>query len=217
MRHYMEIIIQKFLKIFGRLLIFLSVSVPFYIYSEESPPYELGFFLGASNPLPGSDTGRVLNSSLGMGVFGRIPWPRTFYTELGASYTTYLSPTERRLTTVPIYGALAYKLPLDLPISIFFKGGGGYAYTVARPANLATWNPLTYMGTEFSFVAGKKVRIGIRLDYNRIIETMRPERPIEYQIYTSPYTQDYRLQDPFFYKVKDGEFFYFNLMVTFLL
>ena len=121
------------------------------------------------------------------------------------------------MTTVPVYGALAYKLPLDLPISIFLKGGGGYAYTVARPANLAVWNPLTYMGAEFSFVAGKKVRIGIRLDYNRIMETLRAERPIEYRIFTAPYTQDIRLEDPYQYKIKDGEFFYFNLMVTFLI
>jgi hypothetical protein len=185
--------------------------------SAESNPVELGFYLGASNPLPGTDTSRVIDSSLGLGVFGRIQWPWILYTEFGSNYTTYLSTTERRLTTIPVYGALAYKLPFDLPISIFLKAGGGYAYTVARPANTAKWDPLTTLGTEFSFVAGKKVRIGIRLDYQRIYETIGTEQPVNYQIYSSPYTQDYRLSDPYFYKLKDADFFHFNLMLTFLL
>ncbi len=187
------------------------------LFSAESNPVELGFYLGASNPLPGSDTSRVIDSSLGMGVFGRVQWPWVLYTEFGSNYTTYLSTTERRLTTIPVYGALAYKLPFDLPISIFLKAGGGYAYTVARPANTAKWNPLSTLGTEFSFVAGKKVRIGIRLDYQRIYETIGTEPPIEYRIFTSTYTQDYRLTDPYFYKLKDADFFHFNLMLTFLL
>lgn len=206
--------------IFFRLSLLLTIILStFYsdIFCEESNPVELGFYLGASNPLPGSDTSRVLDSSLGMGVFGRVPWPKTFYTEFGSSFTSYLSATERRLTTIPVYGALAYKLPLDIPISIFLKAGGGYAYTVARPANLAKWNPMTMLGTEFSFVAGKKVRIGIRLDFNRIYESIATEKPIEYQYFTSPYSQDYRLQDPYFYKLKDADFFHFNLMITFLL
>jgi hypothetical protein len=76
---------------------------------------------------------------------------------------------------------------------------------------------MTTLGTEFSFVAGKKVRIGIRLDYQRIYETIGTELPVEYQIYTSTYSQDYRLADPYFYKLKDADFFHFNLMLTFLL
>ena len=198
------------------LLVLLLVSTT-PLFAAESNPLELGFYLGASSPLPGSDTSRVLDSSLGLGLFGRVQWPWILYTELGTNYTTYLSTTERRLTTIPVYGSLAYKLPLDLPISIFLKAGGGYAYTVARPANTAKWDPMTTLGTEFSFVAGKKVRIGIRLDYQRIYETIGTEPPVEYQIYTSTYSQDYRLADPYFYKLKDADFFHFNLMLTFLL
>jgi len=203
-----------------KILLILSILfclLPSSVFSEELSPLELGFFLGASNPVPGSDAARVLDSSLGMGVFGRMQWPWILYTELGANYTTYLSTTERRLTTVPVYGALAYKLPLDLPISIFLKAGGGYSYTVARPANTAKWDPMSVLGTEFSFVAGKKVRIGIRLDYQRIYETIGTEKPIDYQIYTSPYVQDFRLADPYYYKLKNADFFHFNLMLTFLL
>jgi hypothetical protein len=203
--------------ILNLLLFFCLYSYATSVHSEELSPLELGFFLGASNPVPGTDASRVLDSSLGMGMFGRIQWPWILYTELGANYTTYLSTTERRLTTVPVYASLGYKLPLDLPISVFLKAGAGYAYTVARPANTATWNPMSVLGTEFSFVAGKKVRIGIRLDYQRIYETIGTERPIQNQIYTSPYEQDTRLTDPYYYKLKDADFFHFNLMLTLLL
>ncbi len=203
-------------KLLFRLLILLCL-LPSSTYSEELSPLELGFFLGASNPVPGSDASRVLDSSLGMGMFGRMQWPWILYTELGANYTTYLSTTERRLTTVPVYGTLGYKVPLDLPISIFLKAGGGYSYTVARPANTVKWIPMSVLGTEFSFVAGKKVRIGIRLDYQKIYETIGTEKPIDYQIYTSPYEQDIRLADPYYYKLKNADFFHFNLMLTFLL
>ena len=203
-------------KLLFRLVILLCLF-PSSIYSEELSPLELGLFLGASNPVPGSDAARALDSSLGIGMFGRMQWPWILYTELGANYTTYLSTTERRLTTVPVYGTLGYKLPLDLPISIFLKAGGGYSYTVARPANTAKWIPMSVLGTEFSFVAGKKVRIGIRLDYQKIYETIGTEKPIDYQIYTSPYEQDIRLADPYYYKLKNADFFHFNLMLTFLL
>ena len=136
-------------KLLFRLLIFLCL-LPSSTYSEELSPLELGFFLGASNPVPGSDAARALDSSLGIGMFGRMQWPWILYTELGANYTTYLSTTERRLTTVPVYGTLGYKLPLDLPISIFLKAGGGYSYTVARPANTVKWIPMSVLGTELA-------------------------------------------------------------------
>jgi hypothetical protein len=199
-------------------LIFLLVSTSNLKADSESNPVELGFFLGAANPFPGSDTARVLNSSLGIGVFGRVQWPYTLYSEVGTGFTTYLSQTERRLTAVPVYGALGYKLPLDLPVSIFLKGGGGAAYVVARPANTAKWDPLAVIGTEFSFVAGKKVRIGLRLDYHRIFETFGTEQTNEQtRFYFSPYDRDYRLPNPQNFQLKDAEFFHFSLMVSFLL
>ncbi|MCB1143010.1 MAG: hypothetical protein KDK54_12260 [Leptospiraceae bacterium] len=202
------------------LLIFFLSFIPLVQVHADSDekPIELGFYLGATNPFPGSDTARVLNSSLGIGMFGRVQWPFTLYTEVGGGFSSYLSGTERRLTTVPVYGALGYKLPYELPVSIFLKAGGGAAYVVARPANTARWDPLAVLGTEFSFVAGKKVRIGLRMDYHRIFETIGTDIPTEAKrFYLSPYDRDYRLPNPNNYKLRDGEFFYFSLMLTFLL
>ncbi len=185
---------------------------------EESIPFELGFWLGSANPFPGSETNKVLDSGLGLGLFGRWQWPKIFYTELGIGYSNYLSKTEKGLTAIPVYGSLAYKLPFDWPVSLFVKGGMGVAYVIARPANLAKWDPMALLGFEVSFVAGKKVRIGLRTDYHRIFETILTSPPPETQrYYLSPVDRDFRLYNPNYYKLKDAEFFYFSLMLSFLI
>lgn len=75
---------------------------------------------------------------------------------MGAFYANYLSATERALTTIPVYLALGYKIPLDLPISFILRAGGGEAFVVARPSNTSRWDPMMIVGLETSFVAGKK-------------------------------------------------------------
>lgn len=117
---------------------------------------EVGVWLGASNPWPGTETQAYLDTTLGGGFFFRIPWPWIFYLEMGAFYANYLSATERGLTTIPAYLALGYKLPIDLPISFILRAGGGEAFVVARPSNTSRWDPMIIMGLEASFVAGKK-------------------------------------------------------------
>lgn len=211
---------KKFSTISLYLCILLLAILPVNINAEqqEVAKPELGFWVGAANPLPGSPTGRILDTTLGFGFFGRFQWPYIFYTEIGGGMANYLSATERGLFTVPLYAALAYKLPFELPISIFLKAGGGSAYVIARPSNLAKWDPLAMGGVEFSFVAGRKVRIGLRLDYMRIIESQYTEaNPATKLPYQSPYDRDPRLSNPNFYKLEDAEFFNFSLMVSFLL
>ncbi|AXR69351.1 hypothetical protein [Leptospira mayottensis] len=174
---------------------------------------EVGVWLGASNPWPGTETQAYLDTTLGGGFFFRIPWPWIFYLEMGAFYANYLSATERGLTTIPAYLALGYKLPIDLPISFILRAGGGEAFVVARPSNTSRWDPMIIMGLEASFVAGKKIRIGIRIDYNKIYES-RLDAPAETKyFYTSPYN-DPRLSNPNYYRVVDTEFFQFGLMVS---
>ncbi|MCP5498289.1 MAG: hypothetical protein H7A25_00165 [Leptospiraceae bacterium] len=185
----------------------------------ENPKTEIGFWLGASNPFPGTDTGRALNTTLGAGLFGRFQWGSypNFYTEVGGSLSNYLSRTERALTTIPLFGAIDYKVPAELPVSLFLKAGGGAAYVLARPANTARWDPMGFLGTEISFVAGKKIRIGLRIDYHHIFEKINLSPPSATQYpYTSPY-EDLRLTNPNHYRLKDGQFFHFGLMVSFIL
>ncbi|WP_061235064.1 hypothetical protein [Leptospira weilii] len=174
---------------------------------------EVGVWLGASNPWPGTETQAYLDTTLGGGFFFRIPWPWIFYLEMGAFYANYLSATERGLTTIPVYLALGYKLPIDLPISFILRAGGGEAFVVARPSNTSRWDPMIMMGLEASFVAGKKIRIGIRIDYNRIYES-RLDAPAETKYYYSSPYNDPRLSNPNYYRVVDTEFFQFGLMVS---
>jgi hypothetical protein len=183
---------------------------------EDRRKAEIGFWLGASNPFPGTPSQQILDTTLGFGLFTRIPWPYFFYTELGGSYSVYLSQTERALTTIPVYGALAYQLPFELPVKFFIKAGGGAAYIVARPANTARWNPMLYGGFEASFIAGRKVRIGIRLDYNRIIET-NLDVPAIYKFPLESTADDPRLFQPNQYRLRDADFFHFGLMVSLLI
>lgn len=202
------------------LLFIFCATIPLFAQDKKeedrSKKMEVGIWLGASNPMPGTPSQEILDTTLGFGLFGRIPWPYFFYTEFGGSYSVYLSQTERALTTIPIYGALAYQLPFDLPVKFFLKAGGGSAYVVARPANTARWNPLIYGGFEASFIAGRKVRIGIRLDYNRIIET-NLDVPASYLFPLESTVQDPRLPRPNEYRLQDADFFHFGLMVSLLI
>ncbi len=178
--------------------------------------YEIGGWVGAANPLPGTETVKYLDTTLGGGFYARMPWPYIFYTEVGGSYAVFLSRSERGLTTIPIYAALAYKIPVELPIQFFVKAGGGQAYVVARPSDTARWDPLAYAGLEASFIAGRRIRIGVRLDYNKIMET-NLGTPSSYQFpLSSPY-DDPRLLNPANYRLRNVDFFYFGLTVGVLL
>lgn len=199
------------------LLFFCNLQFLFSDATDKAKP-EIGIWLGAANPRPGSETATALNTTLGFGLWSRFHFPYIFYTELGGGFANYLSQTERALTTVPVYGMLCYKLPFELPVSIFFKAGGGAAYVIARPANTARWNPMGMIGTEISFVAGRKVRIGLRIDLQTIYENYGIDKnPAQNFPYTSPYDRDYRLLRPNEYRTVNGEFFNFALMVSLLL
>lgn len=178
--------------------------------------YELGGWVGAANPMPGTPTVNVLDTALGGGIYARAPWPWIFYTEFGSSYAVYLSRSERALTAIPVYAALAYKIPMELPIQFYIKGGGGSSYVVARPSDDARWNPTAYAGLEASFVAGRRIRIGIRFDYIKIYETQL-DVPSQYRFpLASPY-DDPRLLNPANYQLQNVDFFYFGLTVGVLL
>ena len=206
------------MNLFRTIILLFLFHYSIYGQQTESAKPEIGFWLGAANPRPGADTSKALDTTLGFGLFTRFNWPYIFYTELGGGFANYLSQTERSMMTLPIYGLLAYKLPLELPVSIFLKGGGGAAYVIARPANIARWNPMSWIGTEVSFVAGRKVRIGLRIDYHTIYETYGVERnPATQYPFLSPYDRDYRLSQPNQYELKNAEFINFALMVTLLL
>lgn len=214
--HLNHLSVVHFFIFYGFLLLFALTGVS--AQQTEIAKPEIGFWVGAANPRPGSQSATVLNTTLGFGFFTRFQWPYIFYTEIGGGFANYLSQTERGLLTIPVYTSLCYKLPFELPVSIFLKAGGGAAYVIARPMNAGRWDPMSVIGTEVSFVAGRKVRIGLRVDFQTIYETFWVNKdPATQYTYTSPYDRDYRLSQPNQYQLKNGEFFNFALMVSFLL
>ena len=136
------------------------------------------------------------------------------HTELGFSYAVYQSRTTQTLSVMPAYAAIAYQLPLPFRIQIFLKAGGGGAYLTVRPTNQSGWDPLYFLGTEFSILAGRRLRLGLRLDYN-IISEQYSKPPIEAQY---PYlfsSSDPRYQNTNYFKMTNGSFFHFGIMISF--
>jgi len=148
-------------------------------------------------------------------MYFRMPFPYSFYTELGGSYSVYLSQSERGLETLPIYSALAYRIPIEVPIQFFLKAGPGTCYTIARPSDTARWNPMFFGGLEASFIAGRKIRIGVRIDYQKIFET-NLDIPSEYRLPLASPFDDPRLLNPSAYRLQNGDFFQFGLVVGYL-
>jgi hypothetical protein len=201
--------------IFIGLMIFIWPSLV-YAQDNDNRKQEIGFWVSAANPLPGSDTQKILDTTLGGGFLYRIPWPGMFYTEFGGSYGVYLSRTEQALATAPFYAALAYKIPIEFPIQFFLKAGGGSALVIHRPSNTETWTPMQMLGFESSFIAGKKIRIGLRIDLNRFDETGK-NLPLYYKYpFIGPY-EDPRMFNPNYFQLGTADFFHFAIMVTYLL
>ena len=160
---------------------------------------QLGVWFGPVTPVPGSKLSDVLTTSLGGGLFFRANIPsNTIRIELGGSYSYYTSRTTARLHSIPVYGAVCYTLPINLPLSFFVKGGLGSNFLRNVPEGSRNWLPLAYAGFETSFPAGKLINIGVRADYYFVLEKhlSPPANNPNYEIY-------------------NGHFFNFGLMVNF--
>ena len=185
---------------------------------------ELGFWLGGSNPVPGTELDGILDSNVGLGGFYRISWPWVFHLESGFSYSYYSSRTTARATIIPVYGAVDYLLPIPWKLQTFLKLGGGSAFVSIRPDNKQGWEPLTYAGIEFSLLASRHFRIGLRLDYNLIYE-QNSDKPTQNDYITLwqlskkrlPTSMDPRYNSYERFRLKNGEFFHFGIMMSFIL
>ena len=153
----------------------------------------------AGNPCTWQQISEVLTTSLGGGLFlrGNIP-SNSLRTEIGASYSYYTSKTVARLHSIPVYGALVYTLPINLPLSFHVKAGAGGNFLRNYPEGAKNWLPAGYLGFETSFPAGRLVNIGVRADYYLVYEKhlSPPKNNPNYEIY-------------------NGHFFNFGLMVNF--
>lgn len=187
------------------------------LYAQQSVAknrHELGLWIGASSPVPGTQTDEILDANVGGGGFYRINWPWVFHTEFGASYSNYFSRTTQQVSVAPVYLALAYRLPFSFKLQTWLKIGGGGAWLEVRPDNRSGWEPLFYSGLEFSIPASRHLRVGLRIDYNLIYE--KKLGPPEGADILYPGITDPRFQrEPF--EIDNGHFFHFGLMVSFTL
>lgn len=160
---------------------------------------QIGLWFGPSTPVPGTKASDVLITSLGGGMFlrGNIP-SNTLRIEVGASYSYYTSRSVARLHSIPVYGALTYTLPINLPLAFHVKLGAGSNFMRNVPEGARNWLPLGYAGFETSFPAGRLINIGVRADYYFV-----------YEKWVSP-----PANNPNF-EVYNAHFFNFGLMVNF--
>jgi hypothetical protein len=132
---------------------------------------QLGIWFGPVTPVPGTKISDVLTTSLGGGMFFRMNIPsNTLRFEMGGSYSYYTSQTLARLHSIPVYGALAYTLPVNLPLAFQLKAGAGGNFLRNFPEGSKNWLPAGYLGFETSFPAGKLINIGVRADYYFVYE-----------------------------------------------
>ena len=201
------------------IILLCAAAMPVSVAAQEAPSrlrHEVGIWIGASNPVPGTRLDEVLDANIGAGGFYRVNWPWVFFTESGVMWSQYFSRTTQKVTVVPVYLALDYRLPIDFKLQTFIKLGGGGAWLEVRPANRSGWEPMFYAGLEFSIPASRRLRVGLRLDYNLIYEKhLDPPDEVRYQ-YLLPGNTDLRTQTEA-YEIENGHFFHFGLMVSFVL
>jgi hypothetical protein len=132
---------------------------------------QIGLWFGPVTPVPNTRIADVLTTSLGGGLFFRGNLPsNTLRTEIGFSYSYYTSRTVARLHSIPVYGALVYTLPINLPLSFYVKAGAGGNFLRNYPEGSKNWLPAGYLGFETSFPAGRLINIGVRADYFFVYE-----------------------------------------------
>lgn len=166
--------------------------------SEEQIKQQVGIWFGPVTPLPGTEISDFLDTYLGGGGFYRIALPSNeLMTELGVSYSYYTSDTTAALASTPLYAALAYKLPFNLPVEFHAKAGVCANILKVYPEKKYNTLPAFLGALEMSFPAGKWVNIGLRSDYYFV-----------YEKYLDP------PGDAVNYKMINGHFFNLGLMVN---
>ncbi len=132
---------------------------------------QIGLWFGPVAPMPGSALSEVVGTNLGGGLFFRLNLPNDAWrTELGISYSVYTSKGPEQLQSIPAYLAVAYTLPVNLPLTFQIKAGGGANYLQNKPETKHNTHPAFFHGWEISFPAGKWVNIGLRTDYFFVFE-----------------------------------------------
>lgn len=195
-------VLQLLKRTFATSILFLMFSMPAFAQFESETwrlKPQIGLWFGPVTPFPGSAIAETLKTNLGGGMFFRMNLPsNTWRTELGFSYSNYGSDGPESLDSVPAYLAVAYTIPVDLPLKFQAKLGGGANWVQNHPELKHNTHPALFAGTEISFPAGKWVNIGLRTDYYFV-----------YEKHIDPPAENPNM------KIINGHFLNFGLMVNF--
>jgi len=135
---------------------------------------QIGLWGGPITPI--FSTGDHVDPDLGGGGFFRYNLPfESFKVGIDSSFQSYGSEGVDKLRLIPAYLNLLYLVPLDLPVKIQLKGGGGFCQVHMDPDNVTQWDPMYMAGFEVSFPAGKLANIALRVDYLCMYEKNLPD------------------------------------------
>ncbi len=135
---------------------------------------QIGLWGGPITPV--FSTADHVDPDLGGGMFFRYNLPYEYFKiGIDSSYQSFGSKGVDSLRLIPVYFNMLYLLPLDLPVKIQLKGGGGFCNVFMEPDNVTQWDPMYMAGAEVSFPAGKLANIALRIDYLCIYEQHLPE------------------------------------------
>ncbi len=203
---------------------FIISIIIFFVYKNDLSPQEFedsikrefGFWLGGTFPAPGTQMDDLLDSTMGMGIFYRYYWPSPFLLEAGMSYGNHKSLSTQQLFIVPMYFSLCYPFLVFNRFQFLAKIGLGGSYLEIRPNNVNGWDPIVYGGFEFSVLASKKFKVGLRLDGYYIYDRFRNKPEELNYLFTDSGTYDIRILKSLNYTNYDGAIYNFGLMVSFL-
>ncbi len=152
------------------LLLFLIPTVSWAQVQASRRNHEIGFSIDTFGPAPNTELDSILRSSIGLSLFYRIYFQKSWQTELGVSHAFLRSRQTEKLLIIPIHLSLGYRVPLKSHLEIIPKLGFGSAYLEVRPKNVKGWDPFLLAGVEGSIRVTRSFRIGAGLDYIYIYE-----------------------------------------------
>ncbi len=173
---------------------------------------EISISLDVFGPLPSSELSNILDPNLGAGLNYRTHWPKPLYTELGVAWVFMQGEQPQKLFIVPLYTALAYRLPTEGRLDLFAKLGLGSSYIEVRPNNVSGWDPFLLLGFEISILATRFLRIGVRFDYFHIYEKHLDAPKDSQESPEIPAHVDVRFREAQNFSIINGEFIRFGVL-----
>ena len=176
---------------------------------------EIGLSLDVLAPFPGTSWDKNLTANLGLGFYYKSNFS-LLVPELGFFWSYLPSNESQKLVLFPVYLALGFKLPIESRLDVIPKIGIGEAKLDVQPVNISGWSPLLFTGLELSILASRWFRIGVRMDYLYIYDSLLSVPKDVANPKPIPSYVDDRFKTPVEFKKADGQFLRFGILFGFL-